>query len=127
MNAAAVAWLVAAVSGLGCALLVLVALRRLHPWRYLFAGLVLVVGLVPYRFDGEHLAPAFTVAVFRTVFEANADPGPPWRLLAAAVVGLVAVFLGAVSVAWLVRAAARRLRRKADGRGDASGAPKRVK
>ena len=78
------------------ALIVVVKLEVLARLRWVLATGVVVTCCTPYRFDGEHFAPALAVAVFRTVFEADADPSGAWiiTLMAwgAALAGVLAVF-----------------------------------
>ena len=113
MNSATIAWWIAGASGLGCAALAHLLLRRyqrLGSLRWFVPALVLTLGLAPYRFDEAHLAPAWVVALFRTFFETGMDPGPPWRLLAAATTGLCAAYIAVLAGRRLVRAALQRLR-----------------
>lgn len=123
MNSATIAWWIAGASCLGCAALAYAPLRRyqrLGSLRWFVPALALTLTLVPYRFDEAHLAPAWVVAVFRTFFESGMDPGPPWRLLAAAATGLCAAYIAVLAGRGLVRAVWRKIK-------GASGAPKRVK
>lgn len=98
MSAYAVAWLIAAVSAAVVALLICVALRRFRHWRFLVAALVLTWSLLPVSFDGEHMAPAFVVAVFRQFLEDDATAAPAWRLLLLATVALLGLYFAALGV-----------------------------
>lgn len=93
-----IAWLVAAASGSLLAALAFVAARRRTMLRQLLAALALVLTLTPYRFDGEHTAPAFIVALFRLVFERGADPTGAVLALGAAVFGALAAWLLVVAL-----------------------------
>ncbi len=85
-----------AVVSLVLATIVVVKLDVLGRVRWIFAAGIVATCCTPYRFDGEHFAPALAVAVFRTVFEADADPSGAWiiTLMAwgAALSGVLAVF-----------------------------------
>ena len=133
MSSHAIAWWIAGASCLGLAALAFLLLNRyqlLRGLRWFVPALVLTLGLVPYRFDEVHLAPAWVVAVFRTFFEAGMDPGPPWRLLGAAATGLSAAYIATLSLHGLGRAILRRIRARSEAQINtegASGAPKQVK
>lgn len=77
------------------ATIVVVKLDALTRFRWVLATGIVVTCCTPYRFDGEHFAPALAVAVFRTIFEADADPSGAWiiTLMAwgAALVGILSV------------------------------------
>ncbi len=96
MTAYGIAWLVVAGAGLVAAVLIFIVVRRWTRLRYLAAGLVIAWALTPHRFDDEHLAPAIVVAVFRQFLEDGANPLPPLLLLAAATIGVVAVWLAVI-------------------------------
>ena len=68
------AWVIVGTMGVFASVLVWIALRRFGPIAYFFAVLVLAWAVAPWRFDGEHLAPAFVVLIFQMFFENNADP-----------------------------------------------------
>ena len=90
------AWLVIVVFGLGASALAFVAAnawRYSRPLRWPLAGLVLAWAVVPHRFDGEHIAPALVVAVFRWLFEDGADALTPATRAAATAVAVLAVAL----------------------------------
>ncbi len=111
-----IAWLIASVCGVLLAALVFSAARRWTMLRLLLAGLTLVLALTPYRFDDAYTAPAFIVALFRLVFERDADPTGAILALGAAVFGALAVWLLAVAG----RAVAMRLGRGGTSRGGKS-------
>lgn len=115
MAAYDIAWLVVAGGGLGAAALVFAAVRRVSWLRYLAPGLVLVWALTPYRFAGQDTAPAFVVALFRLLFEDDADPLPPLALLGAASAAVLALHLLAMVLVdgFKARRAALRRRRAA--------------
>ena len=98
MSAYAVAWLIAAFSAAFAALLAFVALRRFRQGRFLAAALVLAWSLTPVSFDGEHLAPAFVVAVFRQFLEEDAASAPAWRLLLLATAMLLGLYFAVLGV-----------------------------
>ena len=87
------AWLVAATAALLFAGLLHTALRRLRHWRFLVIGLVLALSLTPYRFDGEHWAPAFVVGLFRLLFEDGVTPRPPLVILLLVALGYALLYL----------------------------------
>ncbi|MDE0659314.1 MAG: hypothetical protein OXI79_06645 [Gammaproteobacteria bacterium] len=64
--------------------------------------LVLALALTPFRFDGEHEAPAFAVVIFRALLEEGLDPGPPLLALGAVTSAVVAVYLVATGILALV-------------------------
>ena len=107
MTGYGVAWLVAGSCGLVLACLIFVATRRWRRLRYLLAGFVLVWSLTPYRFDGEHDAPAFAVATFRLFLEEGLDPRPPLTTLVIVSAALLTAYLVALG-AWSLLAARRR-------------------
>lgn len=106
------AWLVAAIAAAGAAGLMFAALRRRPRLAALAAALVLAWSLAPYRFDGEHTAPALVVGLFRLLFEDDASPRGPLLLLAAVTVGVLALAAAGFGLAALfdVRATSRRRR-----------------
>ena len=111
MTSYVLAWSIIIVAGLCGMWLVLVALRRWPRLRLLAAGLVLVWALTPYRFDGEHLAPASVVALFRLLFEENEPSNAPFALLTAVTLGVVAAYLMLLA-GWGVFAAAQKSRNR---------------
>lgn len=109
----AVAWLVVAMAALLLAGLLHVALRRLRHWRYLVIGLVLALSLTPYRFDGEHSAPAFVVGLFRLFFEDGATPRPPLVTLLLVALGYALLYFLGWGVLAIWRKGRRLLNRRA--------------
>ena len=107
-------WLVAATAAAGAAGLVFAALRQRPRLGALAAALVLGWTLVPYRFDGEHAAPALVVGLFRLLFEDDASPRGPLLLLAAVTVGVLALAAAGFGLAALfdVRAPSRQRRHR---------------
>ena len=93
-----IAWIVAAVAGLGLAWLLCLVTRGWGRWRYLPGCLVLALALTPFRFDGEHEAPAFAVAIFRGFLEDGLDPNPPLVALGAVLLGVGVVYLAVMGV-----------------------------
>ena len=63
---------------------------------------MLAVALTPFRFDGEHEAPAFAVVIFRALLEQGLDPGPPLVALGAVTLGVVTVYLVVMGILALV-------------------------
>ena len=108
MTGPLIAWFVLGASGLGLAWLVCLATRRWGQWRYLAACLILACTLTPYRFDAEHEAPAFAVAVFRLFLEDGLDPQPPLLAIGAVTLGVVAVYLAVLGVRAVVGRRGRR-------------------
>lgn len=102
MTEEGIAWSVAILAGLGLAWLLGLATRRWGRWRYLPGCLVLALALTPFRFDGEHQAPAFSVVIFRAFLEEGLDPGSPLAVLGAVASGVVVVYLVVVGVVALV-------------------------
>ena len=96
------AWTTASVAGLGLASLVCWVTRGWGRWRFLPGCLVLAWSLTPFRFDGEHEAPAFAVVIFRGFLEDGLDPEPPLLALGAVSLGVVAVYLVVMGVLGLV-------------------------
>lgn len=112
MTSEAIAWTAAVVAGLGLAWLVYLVTRNWGRWRFLPGCLVLAWSLTPFRFDGEHEAPAFAVVVFRAFLEDGLDPGLPLVALAAVSSGVVVIYLAVIGVlAWVAP------RRAPDSRG----------
>ena len=103
MTGEAIAWTVAVVAGLALAWLVWLVTRNWGRWRLLPGCLVLAWSLTPFRFDGEHEAPAFAVVIFRAFLEDGLDPEPPLVALGAVSLGVVAVYLAVVGVLALIR------------------------
>lgn len=97
-----IAWITVAVAGLGLAWLLYRVMRGWGRWRFLPGCLVLAWSLTPYRFDGEHEAPAFAVVIFRGFLEDGLDPEPPLFALGAVSVGVVAIYLVVVGLLALV-------------------------
>ena len=98
-------WLVVGVAAALSAGLLWLALRRWRRLRWLAAGLTMALALAPYRFDGEHWAPAFVVSLFRLLFEDDVSPRGPLLILGAAtalVLALAAAGIGVVALAQLV-------------------------
>ena len=96
MTPYAIAWTVVVVAGGLMGWLVFRALRRFTWVRYVAAVLAVVWAVTPFRFDGEHWAPAFLVAAFRLPFiDEDADPADAIMVLGAttACVLLVALLL----------------------------------
>lgn len=90
-----IAWLVAVMAATLLAGLLSIALRRLRHWRFLIIGSVLALSLTPYRFDDEHMAPAFVVGLFRLLFEDGATPRPAFVILLLVALGYALLyFLG---------------------------------
>lgn len=106
------AWVVAAVAALLTAVLVFAALRPRRRLGFFAAGLLLAWALTPYRFDGEHWAPAFVVGLFRLFFEDDAAAGPPLVVLAAATVAVLALGCVGLGASALARAWPRRRTRR---------------
>ena len=102
------AWLVAAIAALLVAGLAFVALRPRRRLGWFAAGLLLAWALTPYRFDGEHWAPAFVVGLFRLFFEDDAAAGPPLVVLAAATAAVLALGCLGLGASALARALPRR-------------------
>lgn len=102
MTGEVIAWAVAVVGGLGLAWLLCLATRSWGRWRFLPGCLVLAWSLTPFRFDGEHEAPAFAVVIFRAFLEDGLDPGPPLVALGAVSSGVVVVYLVVMGVLGLV-------------------------
>lgn len=102
MTGEAIAWTAAVVAGLGLAVLLCLVTRNWGRWRFLPGCLVLAWSLTPFRFAGEHQAPAFAVVIFRTFLEDGLDPGPPLVALGAVSLGVVAVYLVAMGILGLV-------------------------
>ncbi len=100
------AWLVLGVSAIAVAALVFVVMPHWGRVRYLAAALVLVWSMTPFRFDGEHWAPAFAVAIFRLFLEEGADARPSVFLLGSVTAIVLAVYL----VVGIVLAALNKLR-----------------
>lgn len=111
-------WLVVATAAAFAAGLAFAALRRRPRLGALAAALVLGWTLVPYRFDGEHAAPALVVGLFRLLFEDDASPRGPLLLLAAVTVGVLALAAAGFGLAALfdVGAPDRQRRRRRHGR-----------
>ena len=103
MTGELIAWIAAGVAGLGLAGLLCLVTRSWGRWRFLPGCLVLAWSLTPFRFDGEHEAPAFAVVIFRAFLEEGLDPEPPLVALGAVSLGVVAVYLVAMGVLGLVR------------------------
>ena len=93
-----IAWIAAAVAGLALAWLLWLVTRNWGRWQFLPGCLVLAWSLTPFRFDGEHEAPAFAVVIFRAFLEEGLDPGPPLVALGAVSLGVVVVYLAAMGV-----------------------------
>ena len=108
MTGYTLAWLVLGVSAIAVAALVFVVTPRWGGLRYLAAAVVLVWSLTPFRFDGEHWAPAFAVAIFRLFLEDGADARPSAFLLGSVTAIVLAVYL----VVGIVLAALKRGREK---------------
>ncbi|MDE0192474.1 MAG: hypothetical protein OXQ90_14055 [Gammaproteobacteria bacterium] len=102
MTGEAIAWIAAGVAGLGLAWLLYLVTRSWGRWRFLPSCLVLAWSLTPFRFDGEHEAPAFAVVIFRQFLEDGLDPGPPLVALGAVSFGVVVVYLAVMGVLALV-------------------------
>ena len=102
MTGEVIAWIVGAVAGLGLAWMLCLVVRGWGRWRFLPGCLVLAWSLTPFRFDGEHQAPAFAVVIFRGFLEDGLDPGPPLVAMGAVSLGVVAVYLVVVGVLALV-------------------------
>ncbi|MCY3839033.1 MAG: hypothetical protein OXH09_10380 [Gammaproteobacteria bacterium] len=111
MTGEVIAWIAAVVAGLGLAWLLWLVTRNWGRWRFLPGCLVLAWSLTPYRFDGEHEAPAFAVVIFRAFLEEGLDPEPPLIALGAVSSGVVVVYLVVVGVLTLVAPGARKIRR----------------
>ena len=102
MSAETIAWAAAVAAGLGLAGLMIRMARGWGRWRFLPGCLVLAWSLTPFRFDGEHEAPAFAVVIFRAFIEEGLDPGPPAVALGAVTLTVVAAYLAATGVvAWV--------------------------
>ena len=102
MSGAAIAWVVVGAAGLGLAWLLCLVTRRWGRFRWLPGCLVLAGSLTPFRFDGEHQAPAFAVVIFRSLLEDGLDPGPPLVALGTVSLGVVVVYLVVIGVLALV-------------------------
>ena len=102
MTGEAIAWTVAVVAGLGLASLLCLLTRSWGRWRFLPGCLVLAGSLTPFRFDGEHEAPAFAVVIFRAFLEDGLDPEPPLVALGAVSLGVLAVYLAVAGILGLV-------------------------
>ena len=102
MSGYALGWLVVVAAGLLGAWLAFVLLRRRRRLRYLAAGIVLAWATTPYSFDGVHAAPALPTALFRLLFEPDAQWRVPLALAVAATLGVLAAYLVAVGVGALV-------------------------
>lgn len=103
-----IGWLAAVVAGLGLAWLLCLVTRSWGRWRYLPGCLVLALALTPFRFGGEHEAPAFAVAIFRGFLENDLDPGPPLLALGAVTLAVVVIYLAVMGVLGLMGARRRR-------------------
>ena len=110
MSGYAIAWLAVLAAGMIGAYLAFVLFRPLRRLRYLAAGVVLAWAATPYFFDGNHAAPALPIALFRLLFEPDANWRVPLALAVAATLGVSAAYLVAVGVGALV---ARHRRRRA--------------
>lgn len=102
MTGEAIAWVTVVVAGLALASLLCLVTRNWGRWRFLPGCLVLAWSATPYRFDGEHEAPAFAVVIFRGLLEDGLDPGPPLLALGAVSLGVVAVYLVVMGALGLV-------------------------
>ena len=111
MTGEVIAWIAAGVAGLGLAWLLYLVTRNWGRWRFLPGCLVLAWSLTPFRFDGEHEAPAFAVVIFRAFLEDGLDPGPPLVALGAVSFGVVVVYLAVMGVLALVGSGRRSHRR----------------
>ncbi len=90
MSPYAIAWTVVVVSGSLLGWLVFRALRRFTWLRYVATVLVLVWAVTPFRFDGEHWAPAFLVAAFRLpLIDEDANPADAIMVLGATTTGVL--------------------------------------
>ena len=98
-----IAWLVMGIAGLSLAALLYAATPSWGRWRYLVVGVVLAWSLTPYRFDGEHQAPAFAVAVFRLFLEEGLDPKPPLLALGVVTAIVTALYCAVLGVWALTR------------------------
>ena len=107
MTGAVIAWFAAVLAGVGLAWLLCLVTRSWGRWRYLPGCLVLALGLTPFRFDGEHEAPAFAVVIFRGFLENDLDPGPPLLALGAMTLAVVVVYLAVMGVLGLMGAKRR--------------------
>lgn len=117
MTPYAIAWTVVAVSGALIGWLVFRALRAFGWLRYVVTTLVLVWAVTPFRFDAEHVAPAFLVAAFRLPFvDEDADPTEAVLVLGSATAGVL--------LATLLMVAARAIASAARNRAKNIGAPK---
>jgi len=88
-----IGWFVVCVCAITVAYLSFLATPRWGRLRYLVVGLLLAWSLTPFRFDGEHWAPAFAVAIFRLFLEEGANPRGPVYLLGAVTAGVLALHL----------------------------------
>lgn len=102
MSGAAMAWAIVVAGALLGAWLALLTLRRWPRLRWLAAGLVVAWAVTPYGFDDEHHAPALAVALFRLLFESDAQWRVPLALAAASTLGVMAVHLAAIGAVALV-------------------------
>ena len=102
MTGEVIAWIVAVAAGLGLAWLLCLVTRNWGRWRFLPGCLVLAWSLTPFRFDGEHEAPAFAVVIFRQFLEEGMDPGPPLLALGVVSLGVVVVYLAVIGILALV-------------------------
>ena len=85
-----IAWTVVVVSGLAVGWLVFRALRRFVWLRYVATALTVAWAVTPFRFDDEHSAPVFLVALFRLPFvDESADPTDAVLALASLTVGVL--------------------------------------
>ena len=103
MSGAVIAWTVAVVAGLGLLWLLSLATRKWGRFRWLPGCVVLAGSLTPFRFDGEHQAPAFAVVIFRGFLEDGLDPGPPLLALGVVTGGVIVVYLAVIGIWSLVR------------------------
>lgn len=90
MSPYAIAWTVVVAAGCLAGWLVFRALRAFTWLRYVTTALVVVWAVTPYRFDGEHWAPAFLVAAFRVPFiDEDANPAEAVMVLGATATGVL--------------------------------------
>ena len=100
MSPYTIGWAIMVIVSVALAAIVLIKLDRWTRCRWFLAVGIVVTCITPYRFDGEHFAPSLAVAVFRSIFEADADPTGAWTIT---IMAWGAALLGILGVAGVRR------------------------